>query len=221
MGFSRIGENHMKHILDRFRRWFLVAVLVLVAGICHSCGRSSETVSLKADAPEEYAESSLVESDPDQESFAEPEDVVCYVHICGAVSEPGVYEMKEGQRIYQAVELAGGYTPEAASDYLNLAETVADGMKVVVPARDELAEDSGESLYGPVLQQEAAEAGRINLNTASREELMRLSGIGEARAEEIIRYRKTHGGFQTIEDIMKVPGIKDAAFQKIKEEITV
>lgn len=208
----------MKHILDSFQRGFLVAVLVIVAGICHSCSRSSETVSLKADASEAYAEGSLWESDPDQELLAEPEDTICYVHICGAVSEPGVYELKEGQRIYQVVELAGGYTPEAASDYLNLAETVADGMKLVVPARDELTEGSGGNLYGTVLQEEA---GRVNLNTASKEELMRLSGIGEARAEEIIRYRKTHGEFQVIEDIMKVPGIKDAAFQKIKEEITV
>lgn len=221
MGFSQIGENRMKHKLYSFRRGVMVVALVAMAGFCHSCDKGSEVVSLKAETaqepPSESENAALALSDGDEEQML----AVCYVHICGAVAHPGVYEMQEGQRIYQAVELAGGYTQEAASDYLNLAETVADGMKLVVPARDELLSESEGNLYGTAAKSSETEPVRVNLNTATKEQLMELSGIGEARAGDIIRYRETHGGFQAIEDIMKVPGIKDAAFQKIKDQVTV
>lgn len=241
MGFSRIGEDRMKHKLYGFRRWIVVAVLVITAGFCHSCGRRSETVSLRVDTAEtgglqaEDVASSLPEAaggsgeehgSPVEDGSlpaAIPPAEVCYVHICGAVARPGVYEMEEGQRIYQVVEQAGGYTQDAAVDYLNLAEPVADGMKLVVPTQEELLSEPGENLYGTAALRKptAAEPAKVNLNTATKEELMGLSGIGEARAGDIIRYRENSGGFQAIEDIMKVPGIKDAAFQKIKDEITV
>lgn len=201
-----------------------MAALVVMAGACHSCGR--ETVNLDSYAAKESAlkDTEAGNSQPDEDggskSVKETAGPVCYVHICGAVAKPGVYEVAKGQRIYQVVELAGGYTQEAATDYLNLAAEVADGMKLVVPTRKELLLESGESLYGTLEPQEA-EKGRVNLNTATREQLMGLSGIGEARAADIIRYREEHGGFRKIEDIKKVPGIKDAAFQKIKDEITV
>lgn len=219
MGFSRIGEDRMKHKLYGFRRWIVVAVLVITAGFCHSCGRRSETVSLRVDT----AETGGLQTEDVASSLPEETAVVCYVHICGAVARPGVYEMEEGQRIYQVVEQAGGYTQDAAVDYLNLAEPVADGMKLVVPTQEELLSEPGENLYGTAAQRKptAAEPAKVNLNTATKEELMGLSGIGEARAGDIIRYRENSGGFQAIEDIMKVPGIKDAAFQKIKDEITV
>lgn len=231
MGFSQIGENRMKHKLYCFRKWIVAAALVAMAGFCHSCGRGSEIVSLEMDTLEEgRSESGNTElplpeakAADDYETVGEDLAVVFYVHICGAVVHPGVYEMKEGQRVYQVVEMAGGYTQDAASDYLNLAELVADGMKLVVPTREELLSESGESLYGTAAlpSQAAAEPARVNLNTATKEQLMELSGIGEARAGDIIRYREDHGGFQAIEDIMKVPGIKDAAFQKIKDRVTV
>lgn len=245
----------MKHRLYGFRRWIFMAVFVVTAGACHSCGR--ETVSLQP----YMAESDLKDTDagenlPDEagdgdraeeavteakKAAGEPEgdpaadsqsragmdpagwEEVCYVHICGAVANPGVYQVAKGQRIYQVVERAGGYTQEAAEDYLNLAAEVADGMKLVVPTREELLMEPGMDLYGIPGTQETAEGktGKVNLNTAAKEALMGLSGIGEAKAGDIIRYREEHGGFQKIEDIMKVPGIKDSAFQKIKDEVTV
>lgn len=73
----------------------------------------------------------------------------------------------------------------------------------------------------PQKRQKEESSGKVNLNQATKEQLMGLSGIGEAKAGDIIRYRDEHGGFQSIEDIMKVPGIKDAAYQKIKDEVTV
>lgn len=171
-----------------------------------------------------------------------PERASCFVHVCGEVVQPGVYELLEGQRVYEAVGLAGGFTEQAASGWLNLAEPVRDGMKVEVPSRsqaEKLAErlgiglgaDGSTGLGSTGLEGSGTAPGaaagadvlsaKVNINTATKEELMTLRGIGEARAEDIIRYRESYGGFQKIEDIMKVSGIKDAAFQKIKEDITV
>lgn len=250
MEFSRTGEDNMKDKSNGFRRWILVASLVLTAGVCHSCGKGQETVSLQPYLADESVtgDRGTGESIPGEEGAdltaagelngnqmnegmqlesgnkAAGNPRLCYVHICGAVMNPGVYEVEEGQRIYQVVERAGGYTQDAASDYLNLAAAVSDGMKLTVPTQEELQSESGESIYGISTPQDtAAESGsaKINLNTAAKEQLMGLSGIGEARAGDIIRYREEHGGFKKIEDIMKIPGIKDAAFQKIKDQVTV
>lgn len=237
----------MKDKIYGIRRRLLIALLVLTAGFCYSCSREPESVSLQTYRPDEEiladqgtggdipeSEDGTRTADSPGQPAGQPTDgetgrqesgeKVCYVHICGAVVNPGVYGLEEGQRISHVVEKAGGYTQEAAADYLNLAALVGDGMKLIVPTREELLSKSGESLYGTASLPEEADAGKsgkINLNTATKEALMGLSGIGEAKAGDIIRYREEHGGFRKIEDIMKIPGIKEAAFQKIKDKVTV
>ncbi len=139
-----------------------------------------------------------------------------FVYVCGAVTAPGVYELPEGSRVYEAVGLAGGMTEDAASEYLNLADVLSDGEKVVVPRLSELP---AEEQYGPLTETE--EGGPVDLNHAGKEALMTLPGIGEARAEAIIAYREEHGAFGSPEDIMQVPGIKEAAYEKLKDSITV
>lgn len=147
---------------------------------------------------------------------------LCYVHICGAVNAPGVYELEEGSRVYQAVEAAGGFLPEADEGYLNLAALISDGMKITVLTREEAASaPAWEGEIGGTGQQEAAAPAKVNINTATQDQLMTLKGIGEARAADIIAYRQEHGPFRQIEDIMQVSGIKEAAFAKIKDDITV
>ena len=139
-----------------------------------------------------------------------------------AVERPGVYQVEEGSRVFQVVEEAGGFLEEAAPDYLNMADAVSDGMKLVVPYADEL--EAGQA-YGETGQAAAgvfaSGPAKININTADKAALMTLKGIGESRAEDIIRYREQNGGFQKIEDIMNVSGIKDASFEKIRDDITV
>lgn len=143
---------------------------------------------------------------------------VLYVHVCGQVKTPGVYELKEGSRIFDAVEAAGGFTEEADERSLNLAAPAKDGMQVNVYSREEALTAPAVSADGD----SSREGGeRINLNRATEKELMELPGVGESRAGDIIRYREESGGFRTIEEIMNVPGIKDASFQKIKDRITV
>ena len=140
------------------------------------------------------------------------ESVIC-VYVCGEVHAPGVYELPESARVVDAVEAAGGMTEEASDTWLNLAELLSDGQKIEVPS----AERAEELLE----EEKEAESGLVNLNTASAEELMTLTGVGEAKARAILDYREEHGGFQKPEDLMEIPGIKEGVFQKIKDQITV
>lgn len=217
----------MQQIIKDYVKVILLLLMILAAGFCYSCDRGEVLSSLESiPAAQAVPEAELIQENEKLQEAPEVESAArYYVHICGEVEHPGVYEMEAGERIYQVVERAGGYTRAAAVDYLNLAEPVVDGMKLVVPDKSELAQ--AEDLYGPPglnleqSSQGAAETEKINLNTATKEQLMTLRGIGEARAGDIIRYRETRGNFSCIEDIMKVSGIKDAAFQKIKDSITV
>lgn len=151
------------------------------------------------------------------------EAAVCVVHVCGAVQNPGVYALAEGSRIYEAVAAAGGLLPEADEAYLNQAACVTDGEQIYVPTKQEVLEQSAtlarngqQTGNGTELQDT-----KVNLNTATKEQLCTLPGIGESKAESIISYRNEHGAYGQIEDIMKVEGIKDGLFQKIKDRITV
>lgn len=136
-----------------------------------------------------------------------------FVHICGEVVSPGVYEVSAESRIYDVLLLAGGFTEEAAEDYVNLALPVTDGMQVVIPSASDAETERQQIL--------AEKAGLVNINTASSAELCNLPGIGESRAADIIAYRETHGGFTVPEEIMQVTGIKEGMYEKIKDMICV
>ena len=147
-----------------------------------------------------------------------------YVYICGEVANPGVYELSEDSRIYEAVDAAGGFTENAARESINLASKVSDGMQITIYNKEEAASlPAGGTSAGKNSGQDqmSGSSSFVNLNTATKEELMTLKGIGESKAEDIIRYREKSGGFKKIEDIMKISGIKEAGFQKIKDSITV
>lgn len=197
--------------MKQYWKLWCTALLIAVMGICFSCSSGiSEHIS---DEQESTGESPLTETEKLPET--EP-PVYHYVHICGEVKNPGVYRMKEGSRIFQAVEQAGGFTDEAASEYLNLAELTEDGLKIEVPSREDV-----EMGTVPSYAVSGERNGKVNINTADAEELMALTGIGESRAEDILRYREENGKFHSVEDIMKVPGIKEGAFEKIKDNISV
>lgn len=147
-----------------------------------------------------------------------------YVYICGEVINPGVYELSGDSRIYEAVDAAGGFTENAARESINLASKVSDGMQITIYNKEEAASlPAGGTSAGKNSGQDqiSGSSSLVNLNTATKEELMTLKGIGESKAEDIIRYREKSGGFKKIEDIMKISGIKEAGFQKIKDSITV
>jgi competence protein ComEA len=229
-----------------YGRWILLAVVLLAAGFCYSCGMDQDAAG-RAAAVESVTSDTALETIPETVVETVPETVmetaplqICYVHVCGEVTSPGVYQLLEGSRVYEAVEAAGGFTQDAASEYLNLAETVQDGMKIVVPDRESEMKPAAAGIYlaessaaagaqradsgtnGGILGGAGGSAGgKVNINTADSTALMTLSGIGEARAAAIIQYREEHGKFSSIEEIMQVPGIKEAAFQKIKQNIEI
>lgn len=147
----------------------------------------------------------------------------CYVHICGAVRYPGVYEVPEGSRLYEVIVLAGGLCADACDHLVNQAQTVADGMQVYIPTVQERF--SGENASFGTEGQTGKEAEnrdtRIDLNRATKEQLMTLPGVGETRAQAIIAYREAHGRFETIEELMEVSGIKQGVYDRLKEMIKV
>lgn len=165
-----------------------------------------------------------------------------YVHVCGAVKQPGVYALEPESRVYEAVMAAGGFTEEADEDYVNQAQSISDGVKLQIPTREEVATGSVEStaagITGGSVESTAAgitgggnvpataepeilQDGRIDINTATEAQLCGIPGIGATRAAAIAAYRQEHGRFDRIEDIMKVNGIKEGTFEKIKDAIKV
>lgn len=142
------------------------------------------------------------------------QEALIYVYICGAVAKPGVYQVPEGSRLFEAIEVAGGMLEDAELTSQNLARILQDGEQIRILTKEEAklsvkADDTQES------------KGLVNINTASVQELTTLTGIGESRAQAIVEYRETNGFFKSIDGIKKVAGIKDGLFDKIKDKITV
>lgn len=172
-----------------------------------------------------------------------------FVDIKGAVNAPGVYELEEGKRVIDAINLAGGLSDNANTININLSKKLTDEMFVVVYTKNEIAEHkknnnvakeikcaSNEcvcpdtnndacikqsSKGSTTMLEEKKSDFKISINNASKEKLMTLSGIGESKADAIISYRQEKGTFETIEDIKNVSGIGDAVFEKIKDNITL
>ncbi len=139
-----------------------------------------------------------------------------YVYICGAVREPGVYEVPAGSRIYEVISMAGGLLEEASKTAVNQAEMVSDGQMIQIYTNQEVMD-----MQNTMDEKAYVEDGRVNINTASVNELMTLPGIGEAKAEAIISYREEHGAFSDVEELKNIPGIKEGIFAQIKEQIKV
>jgi len=157
-------------------------------------------------------------TDAEQSETAATDKGTIIIYVCGSVQHPDVYRLPEGSRIYEAIEKAGGCTPQADPSRLNLAQVLSDSQRVYVPA----AASTGSSTDGS--QSEAVTENSqtlININTASKAELMTLPGIGDARADGIIEYRNVHGFFSSADGLREVEGIGEALFERIKDRITV
>lgn len=190
----------------------LIGLLGCIVLFMTGCGTADEAIVLipPGESVAEFPELEAAEQAAETR-VVEPQTV--YVYVCGAVRTPGVVEVPEGSRAAEALELAGGMTTEADPFYVNLAEIVTDGQKLYFPTASEAEELEAAG--------KAAEEGLVNINTASAEELCTLPGIGASRAADIVRYREKNGVFQTKEDIMKVSGIKQNAYDKLCDRITV
>lgn len=134
------------------------------------------------------------------------------VHVSGAVLNPGVYELEEGARVIDAIEIAGGITDDANQHAINLAKKVIDEEKIYVPRQDEVIEEQD------FIQ---SKDNKININSAKQSELEELPGIGAVLAKRIIEYREQNGKFRLLEDIMKVSGIGTKKYENIKDLIII
>lgn len=201
----------------------VIAVLVQTAFLSACASPSPQVVLQDAVSGQEAQEQPVAESggyhdEIGENDIGQQEDV--YVHICGAVRSPGVYALPEGSRLYEAIEAAGGFLPDACQDYCNLALTVSDGMQYQIPTEEEaLSGDLPEAMQENLSSYDSQ--GLLNINLATAAELMSLPGIGQTRADAIITYREQHGAFACKEDIMQVTGIKDAVYEKIESYIIV
>lgn len=155
-----------------------------------------------------------------------------YVYLEGAIKNPGVYEMGENDRLFSVIEKSGGYQ-DANEKCLNLSEKLVDQEAIYVPYKNEECldattshslikeSDSNSEDNGKSGVAQGNTDGKININTSTKEELQKLSGIGEKKAEDIIKYREDSGKFNSIEEIVNVQGIGRGTYEKIQDEITI
>ena len=219
MGCGRDNEIYIEQIEDTSSEY--------VGDVAEAVGETLDVVAAEAQSESLSPEmqDGLTDSNQDGATWeVEQESEACYVYVCGAVEAPGVYMLNTGDRIYEAIALAGGLTEEANTSTVNQAEMVSDGQMIFVPTREEAAAgivSVSEMGVENTSEQESVSDGKVNLNTATLAELMTLSGIGESKAQSILDYRNKNGAFSSVEEIMNVDGIKEGLYNRIKDSIRV
>jgi competence protein ComEA len=158
----------------------------------------------------------------DEEASKQKKEDIIQVYVTGAVEKPGVYRLPAGARAYEAIEMAQSL-PTANLKNINLAQKIEDGQPIVVP---EIGEETQVNVVGNGLMMGTAASkpgstGKVNINSASVQELDGLPGIGPTLAQRITEYRNSHGSFARIEDLNEVSGIGDKKYADIKDLITV
>lgn len=189
----------------KIARMAAIVFIMIVAVVFF--GRNEEKDEIPVQLHVENEEAGITDSD----SKAKRETEI-YVDISGQVKKPGVYQVTDGTRLFEVIEMAGGLTADADKDGFNQAEVVSDGEKVIIPAKGE----NNDSLTGSGM----TTSGLININTADSTTLQEIPGVGPATADKIIAYRSENGRFASKEDIKNVSGIGDKTYEKMKDKIT-
>ena len=189
-----------------------VALILLLAVILriHEAGKADITVETAETVMSEDADTSGGTDGPVSS------DKIIYIDLGGAVARPGVYKVTPDTRLYMVIEMAGGLTEDADTNSVNQASFVEDGEKIIIPSKGDPAVPAADVQQSVPASADAA--GLVNINIASKDELMTLNGIGEVMAERIIEYR-TNNRFRNKEDIMSVKGIGSGIYEKIKDSI--
>jgi len=203
----------------------LVFVVVIVMTLCYNLFNNSELNVKKANGDEPSIDNETIENEIESEKNDEDllidkeERKVIMVDISGQVNYPGLVQLYDGDRVIDAVNKAGGLKPECDRKRVNLAKKVNDEEKIYIPKIGEILDNEIENIID--MSNNLTESkGKININRASKEELIELPGIGEVLAERIIQYR-TESMFENIEEITQVSGVGDKKYEEIKDYITV
>lgn len=208
--------------LEDHLNWKILGMVLLIVAVLAFCGGNAyqdwraqgEGLTLVKESEDTTAADT---SASEENAAAASGEVV--VHVTGAVSAPGVYTLPSDARVDDAVRAAGA-TAEADLSQLNLAQKLADGQKITVPAIGSASTSAGEGTTTTPADA-SSDGALVNINTASLEELETLPSIGEVRAQAIITYRETNGGFRTIEELQEVSGIGEKIFADVAPHITV
>lgn len=200
----------------------LSIILILLTALVFRMHSSASDISIAESADTDVSESAEEAATDEEAEAAASEEL--YVDIGGAVKKAGVYKVGPGTRLYEVIEMAGGLRDDADTNSVNQAAFVEDGQKIIIPVRNESAaeDDVGSIPDNSGISDKSSQdtAGFVNINTAGRDELMTLNGIGDVLADRIIEYRKSNV-FSKKEDIMSVNGIGASKFDKIKDQIII
>lgn len=189
----------------RMRYAMMVTMLCCMLTGLTACGRENFQTYQTG-----HADTQAVNEEDTTMDQTDSQAEVIYVDVCGAVVTPGVYILPPDARVCDAVKAAGGFREDAAAYTVNQAGLLSDGEQLYIRSVSE---------QDTMQQTQQIEDGLVNINTATKEQLMQLPGIGETKAADIIAYRDAHGDFAKPEDLMQVPGIKEGLYEKLKERI--
>ena len=232
---NSVKEKILAYVKDN--RLFVSVIAVLMVIFCFflwmTCGAGNsmeaetsytDVTALSTSSSKQSSQSLSEASSQSKTEGSEKGESKVTVDVKGAVANPGVYTLKASARVTDAIKAAGGMTEDADAKSVNLAASLSDEEVVYVATKNENLSVLGQSGTGQVSDkggQTSAKDGKINLNTATSEELQTISGIGAKRAEDIIAYRESHGGFQSVDDLKNVSGIGDKTLDKIRESLYV
>lgn len=204
----------------------LFTAIFLFLMILAGCSKQT-TEYISADSEQTHTDVEQTQPDSEDTSFDQKKKdkvkPLVYVYICGAVANPGVYKVEQGTRLFEVVSLAGGFIDSAAIECINQAQKVEDGQMVYILTKQEQQGEDDLPAQSPQTKINAtdSENEKVNINTATQEELMTLPGIGKSKVDRILKYKEDNGPFKSVEEIMKIEGIKEGVFSKIKDRIRV
>ena len=232
---NSVKEKILAYVKDN--RLFVSVIAVLMVIFCFflwmTCGAGNsmeaetsytDVTALSTSSSKQSSQSLSEASSQSKTEGSEKVKSKVTVDVKGAVVNPGVYTLKEGARVTDVIQEAGGMTEDADAKSVNLAASLSDEEVIYVANKDENVSVLDQTSTGQVSDkggQAVSKDGKINLNTATSEQLQTISGIGAKRTEDIIAYRESHGGFQSVDDLKNVSGIGDKTLDKIRESLYV
>ena len=226
-------EKILAYVKDN--RLFVSVIAVLMVIFCFflwmTCGAGNsmeaetsytDVTALSTSSSKQSSQSLSEASSQSKTEGSKKEKSKVTVDVKGAVANPGVYTLKASARVTDAIKAAGGMTEDADAKSVNLAASLSDEEVIYVATKDENLSVLGQSGTGQVSDKGGQTSAKdCKINTATSEELQTISGIGAKRAEDIIAYRESHGGFQSVDDLKNVSGIGDKTLDKIRESLYV
>ncbi|MCZ8534932.1 helix-hairpin-helix domain-containing protein [Psychrobacillus psychrodurans] len=201
----------IQQFVQKYKKKLLLPVVVIGIILFISIQSFLKSATPKADSIPTIP---LKENFPEEEIIEYVETPLVFVEVKGAVMKPGVYELLEGDRVLNAIEMAGGYLESSNSKHINHAERVKDEMVIYVP-------EEGEEVEEVLLPTSSSQSSLVNINNADSTVLSTLPGIGAAKAEAIISHREQSGAFKEKQDLMKVTGIGQKTYEKLEPLISV